>query len=88
MVSPELVSEIKRLMIEQLDLRGKTESDIDDEAPLFGAGLGLDSLDALQLAMAIEERFGVAVPEGDEGRRVFASVNAIARYVVERREAT
>jgi acyl carrier protein len=88
MVSKELVSEIKRLMIEQLDLRGKTESDIEDEAPLFGSGLGLDSLDALQLAMAIEERFGVAVPEGDEGRRVFASVNAIARYVVERREAT
>jgi acyl carrier protein len=88
MISPELVSEIKRLMIEQLDLRGKRESDIEDDAPLFGAGLGLDSLDALQLAMAIEERFGVAVPEGDEGRRVFASVNAIARYVVERREAT
>jgi acyl carrier protein len=88
MISPELVSEIKRLMIEQLDLRGKTEADIDDDAPLFGAGLGLDSLDALQLAMAIEERFGVVVPEGDEGRRVFASVNAIARYVVERREAT
>jgi acyl carrier protein len=85
---PELVQEIKRLMIEQLDLRGKTESDIDDDAPLFGAGLGLDSLDALQLAMAIEERFGVAVPEGDEGRRVFASVNAIARHVAERREVT
>ncbi len=66
MVSPELESEIKGLMIEQLDLRGKTESDIEDEAPLFGAGLGLDSLDALQLAMAIEERFGVAVPEGEE----------------------
>ena len=88
MISPELKSEIKRLMIEQLDLRGKSESDIEDDAPLFGGGLGLDSLDALQLAMAIEERFGVAVPEGDEGRRVFASVNAIARYVVERREAT
>jgi acyl carrier protein len=84
---PELVSEIKRLMIEQLDLRGKAESDIEDDAPLFGGGLGLDSLDALQLAMAIEERFGVAVPEGDDGRRVFASVSAIARYVEERREA-
>lgn len=84
----ELVVDIKRLMIEQLDLRGKTESDIDDDAPLFGEGLGLDSLDALQLAMALEERFGVTVPEGEEGRRVFASVNAIARFVVERREAT
>ncbi len=80
-----LRGEIKRLMIDQLDLRGKTADDIDDEAALFGAGLGLDSLDALQLAMAIEERFGVAVPEGEEGRKVFASVSAIARFVTEKR---
>ena len=72
---------IKRALIEELDLRGKTEADIVDAAPLFGEGLGLDSLDALQLAMAIEERFGVAVPEGEEGRAVFASVDAIAAFL-------
>lgn len=77
----ELVSRIKRALIEELDLRGKQESDIDAEAPLFGEGLGLDSLDALQLAMTIEERFGVRVPEGEEGRRVFGSVNSIAEFV-------
>ena len=77
----ELKQRIKRTLIEELDLRGKQESDIDDAAPLFGGGLGLDSLDALQLAMAIEERFGVKVPEGEEGRVVFASVNAIAEHV-------
>ncbi len=77
----ELKQRIKRALIEELDLRGKTEADIDDAAPLFGEGLGLDSLDALQLAMAIEERFGVTVPEGDEGRVVFASVNAIAEFL-------
>ena len=77
-----LKDQIKRLMIEQLDLRSKQASDIDDEAPLFGGGLSLDSLDALQLAMAIEERFGVTVPEGDAGRAVFASVNAIAEFVL------
>ena len=76
-----LKSRIKRALIEELDLRGKQESDIDDAAPLFGGGLGLDSLDALQLAMAIEERFGVAVPEGEAGRAVFASVDAIAEFV-------
>jgi acyl carrier protein len=80
-----LRGEIKELLIEQLDLRGKTAADIDDEAPLFGSGLGLDSLDALQLAMAIEERFGVTVPEGEEGRKVFASVSAIARFVTDKR---
>lgn len=77
-----LKQRIKQALIEELDLRGKTEADIDDAAPLFGAGLGLDSLDALQLAMAIEERFGVAVPEGEAGREVFASVDAIAAFLV------
>jgi len=78
----KLKQRIKRALIEELDLRGKTEADIEDSAPLFGAGLGLDSLDALQLAMTIEERFGVTVPEGDGGREVFASVDAIADFLV------
>ena len=78
----ELKRRIKQALIEELDLRGKTEADIDDAAPLFGEGLGLDSLDALQLAMALEERFGVSVPEGEAGRAVFASVNAIAEFLV------
>lgn len=77
-----LKARIKQALIEELDLRGKTAADIDDAAPLFGEGLGLDSLDALQLAMAIEERFGVTVPEGDAGRHVFASVNAIAEFLL------
>lgn len=77
----ELKTRIKRVLLEELDLRGKTEQDIDDAAPLFGEGLGLDSLDALQLAMAIEERFGVKVPEGDGAREVFASVQALAEFV-------
>jgi len=76
-----LKSEIKRAMIEELDLRGRTEADIDDRAPLFGEGLGLDSLDALQLAVAIEERFGVTIPEGEQSRQIFASVAAIAEFV-------
>lgn len=77
-----LKARIKQALIEELDLRGKTAADIDDAAPLFGEGLGLDSLDALQLAMAIQERFGVAVPEGEAGRAVFASVDAIAEFLV------
>ena len=77
----ELKSQIKRALLEELDLRGRSEADIDDEAPLFGEGLGLDSLDALQLAMAIEERFGVTVPEGEASRAIFASVNAIAAHI-------
>jgi acyl carrier protein len=74
--------QLKELMVAELNLEGKTPDDIDDAAPLFGEGLGLDSLDALQLAMSIEERFGVRVPEGDEARPIFASVNAIVDHIV------
>ncbi len=73
--------EIKLLIIQELDLRDKTEADIVDDAALFGEGLGLDSLDALQLAMAIEDRFGVQVPEGEPARAIFASVDALADYI-------
>ncbi|HWP04135.1 MAG TPA: phosphopantetheine-binding protein [Polyangiaceae bacterium] len=76
-----LRTELKRLIIDSLDLRGRTEADIDDDAPLFGDGLKLDSLDALQLAVALEERYGLEIPEGEESRRIFASVSALATYV-------
>ena len=81
-----LKSEVKRALIEELDLRGRSEADIDDAAPLFGEGLGLDSLDALQLAMALEERFGVKIPEGEEGRRIFASIDAIVAHIAASKE--
>jgi acyl carrier protein len=73
--------EIKQIIIAELDLRDRSESEIVDSAPLFGEGLGLDSLDALQLAMALEERFGVQLPEGEEAKQIFASVEAIADYI-------
>ena len=79
----ELKSQIKRALLEELDLRGRTEADNADDAPLFGDGLGLDSLDALQLVMAIEERFGVSVPEGEASRAIFGSVNAIAAHITQ-----
>jgi acyl carrier protein len=82
MEAAEIRRELKELMVTELNLEGKTPGDIDDAAPLFGEGLGLDSLDALQLAMSIEERFGVRVPEGAEARPIFASVNAIVDHIV------
>ena len=68
-------------MIGELNLANKTPDDIVDDAPLFGSGLSLDSLDALQLAMAIEEKFGVKIPEGDAARPIFASVDALAAHI-------
>ena len=83
----ELRSELKRLIVAELNLKGRDPATIEDDAPLFGAGLGLDSLDALQLAMSIEEQLGVRIPEGDEARAVFKSVRAIADYVAKVRDA-
>jgi len=73
--------QIKQLIVRELNLEGKDPATIEDESPLFGEGLGLDSLDALQLAMSIEESFGVRIPEGDEARPIFRSVAALADYV-------
>jgi len=78
---------LKELMISELNLEGRKPEDIDDAAPLFGEGLGLDSLDALQLAMAVEEHFGVQVPEGEEARPVFASVNALVDHILRHQAA-
>lgn len=76
-----LKTQLKELVISELNLVGKKPADIDDDAPLFGAGLGLDSLDALQLAMSVEEKLGVKVPEGEAARPVFASIAALAAFV-------
>ena len=81
MEAADIRKQLKELMVAELNLEGKTPADIDDGGPLFGEGLGLDSLDALQLAMSIEERFGVRIPEGPEARPIFASVNALVAHI-------
>jgi acyl carrier protein len=80
-----LKRELKELLVTELDLRGRSPDDIDDDAPLFGAGLGLDSLDALQLATAVEERYGVQIPDGEAAQAVFASVTSLAAHVAAQR---
>lgn len=85
MKSADVKQKLKDMMVAELNLEGKTPADIDDAAPLFGEGLGLDSLDALQLAMAVEEHFSVKIPEGPEARPIFASVNALVDHIVRAR---
>jgi acyl carrier protein len=80
-----LKTEIKKLIVKELNLEGRDPASIVDDAPLFGDGLGLDSLDALQLAMSVEEHYGVRIPEGDEARVIFASVTALADHVARAR---
>jgi acyl carrier protein len=83
----DLRLEIKRLIVAELNLKGREPESIEDDSALFGDGLGLDSLDALQLAMAIEERLGVRIPEGEHARAIFRSVRAIAAYVAKAQRA-
>jgi acyl carrier protein len=86
--SPEsLRAELKALIVRELNLEGRDPESIVDDAPLFGEGLGLDSLDALQLAMSIEEQYAVRIPEGPDGRTAFASINALAEWVSNHRAA-
>ncbi|MDR2207499.1 MAG: phosphopantetheine-binding protein [Azoarcus sp.] len=81
-----LIDEIKTLIIETLNLEDVTVADIDTDAPLFGEGLGLDSIDALELGVALHKRYGLAMsPDKDETRQHFASVRHVADYVAANR---
>jgi acyl carrier protein len=84
----DLKREIKQLLVSELNLTGRDPNSIEDDAPLFGTGgLGLDSLDALQIAMLVEEKFGIRVPEGDEARPLFRSVSSLADFIGAARDA-
>jgi acyl carrier protein len=84
--SEALENEIKKLIIELLSLEDVTPADIEPEAALFVDGLGLDSIDALEIAMALEERYGVKIGEDPEqNQQIFASVRKLAAFVSENR---
>jgi acyl carrier protein len=83
----ELKLQVKQLIIEALMIEDMEPEEIEDAAPLFGEGLGLDSVDALELAMEIERVFGVKIPESDESRKVFASVDTLSAYIADQRAA-
>ena len=79
----ELKQEIKELIISSLELDDVKPEDIKDDAPIFGKGLGLDSIDALELGVAIKKKFGVKLSaESEDSRKHFASVNALAEFIL------
>jgi acyl carrier protein len=83
-----LEAELKKLIVEALVLEDIAPEEIETDAPLFVEGLGLDSIDALELAMALEERYGVKIEDDpDENRRIFASVKSLADFVSAQRAA-
>ena len=81
-------TELAELLVESLNLEGVVPADIDPDAPLFGDGLGLDSIDALELALAISKRYGFQLrSDSDENRRIFGSLRALGEHVQANRTA-
>lgn len=81
----ELIRQLKLQLIDALNLEGMTPEDIDDNAPLFGDGLGLDSIDVLELIVLIEKNYGIRLTGPAEGKQVFQSVAVMAAYIAEHR---
>lgn len=81
----ELIRQLKLQLIDALNLEGMTPEDIDDNAPLFGDGLGLDSIDVLELIVLIEKNYGIRLTSPAEGKQVFQSVAVMAAYIAEHR---
>ncbi len=78
--------ELAEMIITALNLEDVTPEGIDPEAPLFGDGLGLDSIDALEIAMEIAKRYGVQIrAEDEENRRIFSSLRALSSHVQQHR---
>lgn len=78
----EIITNLKSQIIEQLNLEEVKPDDIDPEAPLFGTGLGLDSIDALELIVLLEKNYNVKIDDPKAAKDIFTSVRTMAEYVV------
>ena len=81
----ELILNLKKQIIEALNLEDLTPDDIDANASLFGEGLGLDSIDALELIVLMEKNYGIRLKDPNEGKEIFKSVAVMADYISKHR---
>ena len=81
----ELILELKKQIIEVLNLEDVQPEDIDNDAPLFGEGLALDSIDALELIVMMEKNYGIKIKDPSAGKDIFKSINSIAEFVSKNR---
>ncbi|MGA2515792.1 MAG: phosphopantetheine-binding protein [Thermodesulfobacteriota bacterium] len=79
----DLILKLKKEIIEELNVENMTPEEIDSEAPLFGEGLGLDSIDALELVVLLDKNYGIKIQASKEGPKIFRSVKTIAEYILE-----
>jgi len=81
----ELKQELKEKIIEQLNLEDIAVAEIADTDPLFGEGMGLDSIDALELIVMLDKDYGIKLADPKEGKKIFASIDTMAAYIAEHR---
>ena len=81
-----LAERLKKLIIDSLGLEDVTPGDIKDDDPLFGNGLGLDSIDALELVVALEKEFGIVIADEEVGKKIFVSISTLADFVAKERK--
>lgn len=81
-----LMQDLKGRIIDALKLEEVAAEDIGDDDPLFGGGLGLDSIDALELVVMLEKDFGIVVQDRKAGEAAFVSIRALAQFIAERRK--
>ncbi len=77
----DLKLKLKQQIIDSLNLQGMKPEEIDDNAPLFGDGLGLDSIDSLELMVLLERNYGIKIEDAREGRKILTSVQTMAEYI-------
>ncbi len=82
----DLKQTLKQQIIDSLNLQGMKPEEIDDNAPLFGEGLGLDSIDSLELMVLLERNYGVRIEDAREGRKILTSVQTMADYINQHRK--
>lgn len=82
----ELILEFKKHLIEELNLEDLNPEDIDNDAPLFGEGLGLDSIDALEILLILERKYGIKLRNSADAKEIFKSVRTIAEYIRDNRQ--
>ena len=82
----ELILKLKKEIIDVLNLEDVTPDDIDNDAPLFGEGLGLDSIDTLELIVLMEKNYGIKLQDPTKGKEIFQSISTMADYIAKNRK--
>jgi len=86
-MSNDLKSELKKLIVETLNLEDVSPEEISDDEPLFGSGLELDSIDGLELVLQLEKTYGIKIGSSEESREALQSVNVLADFIAKESQA-